>query len=61
MGRPRKNQKATAKVVDENNQVVEVSEVGVPGLFPVQESDIAEEMQCNEAFMEYQREQQMAF
>ena len=48
---------ATARVVDENDQVVEVSEVGVPGLFPVQQWDIDEEFQNNEALRQYQREQ----
>lgn len=56
MGRPRKNQTATVRVTDENDQVVEVSEVGVPGLFPVQQCDIDEEFQNNEALREYQRE-----
>ncbi len=53
MGRPKKPK--TVKVVDENDQVVEVTEVGVPGLFNPQECDIQEEINpsINEAFREY--------
>ncbi len=61
MGRPRKNPIQTAKVLDENDQVQDVSEVGVPGLFPVQQWDIDEEFSNNEALREYQREQSESF
>ncbi len=56
MARPKKNKVVTTRVVDENDQVVEVSDVGVPGLFPVHQWDIDEELQNNEALREYQRE-----
>jgi len=56
MGRPRKNQ--TVKVVNENDEVVEVAEVGIPGLFQPQQCDISEEMQGNEAFLQYARDRE---
>jgi len=55
MARPRKNPN-TARVLDENDQVIEVAEVGLPGLFQPQGCDIAEEMLNNEALREYQRD-----
>ena len=58
MARPKKNKVVTTRVVDENDQVIEVSEVGVPGLFPAHQWDIDEEMANNEALRDYQREQQ---
>jgi len=61
MARPKKIQRATTRVVDENDQIVEVSEVGLPGLFPAQQWDIEEEFANNEALREYQRERQSEF
>ena len=46
------------KVYDEEGHIIEVDEVGIPGLFPVTEQDIAEELQNNEALIEFQREQE---
>ena len=53
MGRPRKNVKQTVKIMDENDQIVEVAEVGIPGLFQPQQWDIEEEFQNNEALREH--------
>ena len=55
MAKPRKNP-ITARVLDENDQVIEVAEVGIPGLFQPQDCDIAEEFSNNEALREYQRD-----
>jgi hypothetical protein len=52
---PKTNKIQTAKVIDENDQVIEASEVGVPGLFQPQRWDIEEELHNNEALREYQR------
>jgi hypothetical protein len=48
--------KETATVVDPDTEGV-----GVPGLFSVQQWDIDEEFQNNEALREFQREQQPEF
>lgn len=56
--KPNKNNTVqTTRVIDENDQVVEVSDVGVPGLFAPQAWDIAEEMQNNEALREHRQEE----
>jgi len=39
--------------MDENDQIVEVAEVGIPGLFQPQQWDIEEEFQNNEALREH--------
>lgn len=47
-----------ARVTDEEGNVTEVPEVGVPGLFLPQDVDIDEEFEGNEAFHLYQKEQE---
>lgn len=62
MGRPRKiKPQKTVRIVNEEGQVQEVTEVGVPGLFQPQDCDIQEEFGNNEALREYQREQSDSF
>ena len=62
MGRPRKiKAPETTRIINDEGQVQDVTEVGVPGLFPVQQWDIDEEMMNNEALREYQREQSESF
>lgn len=51
-----KPQRSTARILDENDQVVEVTEVGVPGLFQPGEWDIQEEVRDMDSFREYQKE-----
>lgn len=59
MGRKKKIEIVqTTKILDENDQVVEVSEIGVPGLFTVHSWDIEEELQNNEALRQYQQEKE---
>ena len=48
----------TTKILNEHGQVVESKDVGVPGLFPVGQWDIDEEMANNEAWREHLREQE---
>ncbi len=48
----------TVKVLNEQNQVVEAEDVGVPGLFAPGQWDIDEEMMNNDALREYRREQE---
>ena len=51
-----KLKKRTMRVLDDTaERCVEVSEGGVPGLFQPGEWDINEELQCNEALRERQR------
>ena len=54
VGRKKKNQ--VVKATEETDQVVESSEVGVPGLFQPGASDINEELQGNEALWQHNRE-----
>jgi hypothetical protein len=54
MGKCRKEKKVW--IIDESGIRREVFDVGVHGLFQPQQSDIQEEMQGNEALMEYLRE-----
>ena len=61
MGRSRKNKQDTILIRDGDGQITEVSDVGVPGLFPAQQWDIDEEFQNNEALRELRREQQADF
>jgi len=50
------NSKNTCRIINDEGQVQEVSEVGVPGLFQPQACDIAEELHNNEALREYRQE-----
>ena len=61
MGRSRKNKQDTILIRDGDGQITEVSDVGVPGLFPPGQWDIDEEFQNNEALRELRREQQADF
>lgn len=64
MGRPKKNKSAvpkTALEINEDGEIREVTEVGVKGLLPAQDWDIAEELEGNEALRDYQRESQPDF
>lgn len=45
----------TMRIVNEDGDIEDVTEVGVPGLFPYHESDIEDEFQNNEAFREHMR------
>jgi hypothetical protein len=51
MGRPKK----IKTVAPDEGQIMDADK-GVPGMFQPQEWDIAEEMQGNEALLEYRRE-----
>lgn len=55
MGRPKKIKEEKKITAPEDEGV------GVPGLFPVGQWDIDEELQGNEALREFQREQQPEF
>jgi hypothetical protein len=52
----RKDKKRMVKVLDCNDGVIEVDEVGIPTLFQPNDWDIAEELENNEALREYQRD-----
>jgi hypothetical protein len=43
---------------DEDGIPVKVNDIGIPGLFPVTERDVLEEMANNEALREFEREQE---
>lgn len=45
-----------ATILDENDQIVTTEEVGVPTLFQPTDWDVAEELQNNEALLDFQRE-----
>ena len=46
----------TVRVMNENDQIVEVQDVGVMGLFQPQQCDIDEILENNEAYREHQRD-----
>jgi hypothetical protein len=56
-----KHKKQTVEVQCEETQLEEVGPVQEFGLFPVQTSDILEEMEGNEAYMLHQREKTLDF
>ena len=59
MGRPKKKNPAvpkTALEINEDGDIREVTEVGVKGLLQVQDWDIAEELEGNQALRQHQRE-----
>lgn len=62
MGRPRKiKSPQTTLITNEDGQVQEVTEVGVPGLFQPQDCDVQEEVSDMDSYREYQREQSSSF
>lgn len=48
----------TTKILNDQGQVVDSEDVGVPGLFAPGQWDIDEEMLNNEALREHRREQE---
>ena len=48
----------TTKIINDQGQVIDSEDVGIPGLFPVGQWDIDEEMLNNEALREHRREQE---
>jgi hypothetical protein len=56
MGRPKKIKHPTMKVINDNDEIVEVCEAGVPGLFQPQQCDIDDEIGNSEALREYRRD-----
>jgi len=48
----------TTKIINDQGQVIDSEDVGIPGLFPVGQWDIDEEMLNNEAWREHRREQE---
>ena len=52
-----KVKKATLKVLDEQDRVIETDEVGIPTLFQPGEWDQQEELENNEALREHLRDQ----
>jgi hypothetical protein len=59
MGRHKKQQ--TIMVLNDQDELVETSDVGVPGLFTPGQWDIDEEFQNNEALREHRKEQSESF
>ena len=59
MGRPKiktSPEPMKARVTDENGNITEVDEVGVPGMFLPTDFDVDEEFENNEAFLLYRKE-----
>jgi len=50
--------KKTTKILNDQGQVIDSEDVGVPGLFPPGQWDIDEEMLNNDALREHRREQE---
>lgn len=50
--------KKTTKIFNDQGQVIDSEDVGVPGLFVPGQWDIDEEMMNNEALREHRREQE---
>ena len=48
----------TTKILNDQGQVIDSEDVGIPGLFPVGQWDIDEEMANNDALREHRREQE---
>lgn len=49
----------TTKILNDQGQVIDSEDVGIPGLFPVGQWDIDEEMLNNDAWREHRREQEI--
>ena len=56
-----KDKRKTALILNENDQLVESEEVGIPTMFQPSDWDVEEEMQNNEAFRDFQKENQDQF
>ena len=48
----------TTKILNDQGQVIDSEDVGIPGLVPVGQWDIDEEMANNDALREHRREQE---